>query len=138
MDAKVVQVSGITFIGKAQSNHWITMDGPEEFKGSNAAIRPKELILTALGGCSGSDVASILAKMRQNVMRFEIDLKAEVASEHPKVFTSIKMNFRFWGKDLEQAKIEKAINISHERYCSVSAMLKKSVDISYTYKINPL
>jgi putative redox protein len=138
MDAKVVQVSGITFIGKSQSNHWIAMDGPEEFKGSNAATRPKELILTALGGCSGSDVASIMAKMRQNVMRFEIDLTAEVASEHPKVFTAIKMIYKFWGKELQQAKIEKAINITHERYCSVSAMLKKSVDISYTFEINPL
>jgi putative redox protein len=138
MEAKVVQVSGITFVGKAASNHWVPMDGPEEFKGSNAAIRPKELVLVALGGCSGSDVASILSKMRENVIRFEIDLTAKVASGHPKIFTRIEMCYKFWGNNLKTANIEKAIHLSHDRYCSVTAMLKQTVEISYTYEINPL
>jgi putative redox protein len=137
MEAKIIQVSGITFVGKAASNHWVAIDGPEEFKGSNAAIRPKELVLIALGGCSGSDVASILAKMREPVIRFEIDLTAKVAPEHPKIFTQIEICYKFWGEDLKVANIEKAIHLSHDRYCSVTAMLKNAVDISYRYEINP-
>ena len=138
MDAKVIQVEGITFVGKTDSNHWVPMDGPPEFQGHNAAIRPKELILLSLGGCSGSDIASILQKMREKVHRFEIDLQADMASEHPKVFTKIHITYKFWGEDLKEANIDKAINLSHERYCSVSAMLRASVDITHSYQINPM
>lgn len=136
MEAKVIRVSGVTFIGKAQSNHWIPMDGPEKFEGYNAATRPKELILIALGGCSGSDVASILLKMHQDVKRMEVDISADTAEEHPKIFTAIRLNYRFWGNELNPEKIEKAIHLSHDRYCSVTAMLKKTVDISFTFEIN--
>jgi len=85
MQAKAINIKGVTFVGKGQSNHWVTMDGPEEFNGNNAATRPKELILVGLAGCSGSDIASILSKMKENVVRFEIDVDAETADEHPKV-----------------------------------------------------
>ncbi len=136
MQAKVINIKGITFIGKAQSNHWITMDGPEEFQGSNAATRPKELILIGLAGCSGSDVASILSKMRENVTRFEIDLEAESATEHPKVFTKIHLKYRFWGENLKKENIEKAINLSQDKYCTVSAMLKPKVEITHSLEIN--
>ena len=138
MEAKVIQVKGITFVGKTDSNHWVPMDGPAEFQGSDAAIRPKELILISLGGCSGSDVASILNKMREKVHRFEMDISAESATEHPKVFTKIHITYKFWGEALKQANIEKAINLSQERYCSVSAMLRASVDITHSYEVNPL
>ena len=137
MQANIVQVKGITFVGKASSNHWISMDGPENFSGSNAATRPKELILIGLGGCTGADVASILNKMRQKVGRFEIDIKAESATEHPKVFTKIHMVYKFWGENLNEANLEKAISLSQDRYCSVSAMLKKSVELTHSYEINP-
>lgn len=137
MEAKIIQVKGITFVGKTDSNHWVPMDGPAEFQGSDAAIRPKELILISLGGCSGSDVASILNKMREKVHRFEMDISAESATEHPKVFTKIHITYKFWGEDLKQANIEKAINLSQERYCSVSAMLRASVDITHSYEVNP-
>jgi putative redox protein len=137
MEAKVIQVKGITFLGKTDSNHWVPMDGPADFQGHDAAIRPKELILISLGGCSGSDVASILNKMREKVHRFEMDLSAESATEHPKVFTKIHITYKFWGEDLKQANIEKAINLSQERYCSVSAMLRASVEITHSYEINP-
>jgi putative redox protein len=136
MDAKVIQVEGITFVGKTDSNHWVPMDGPPEFQGHNAAIRPKELILLSLGGCSASDVASILHKMREKVHRFEIDLQADLANEHPKVFTKIHITYKFWGEDLKQANIEKAINLSQERYCSVTAMLRATVEITHSYEIN--
>ena len=87
MEGKVVHVKGVSFIGKANSNHWVMMDGPLVFQGSNAASRPMELVLLGLGGCTASDVASILAKMREPLQRFEIDLKADNAQEHPRVFT---------------------------------------------------
>jgi putative redox protein len=137
MDAKIVQVKGITFVGKTESNHWVPMDGPADFGGHNSAIRPKELILVSLGGCTGMDVISILNKMREPLQRFEIDISAESASEHPRVFTKIHINYKFWGENLKEANLEKAINLSQERYCSVSAMLRTSVDITQAYEINP-
>jgi putative redox protein len=137
MKANIAQVRGITFVGKAASNNWVPMDGPEEFGGSNAATRPKELILISLGGCSGSDVASILKKMREKVTRFEIDLDADVAEEHPKVFTKIHITYKFWGEDLKTENIEKAINLSQDRYCSVTAMLRNAVEITHSYQVNP-
>ena len=137
MKATVARVRGITFVGKAASNQWVAMDGPEEFGGSNAATRPKELLLIGLGGCSGSDVISILQKMREKVDRFEIELDADMAEEHPKVFTKIHIKYKFWGVELNEANIEKAINLSQDRYCSVTAMLKAAVDITHSYIINP-
>ena len=136
MQAKAININGVTFIGKGQSNHWVAMDGPEEFKGSNAASRPKELILIGLAGCSGSDISSILSKMKENVKRFEIDVDAETADEHPKVYTKIHLKYRFWGEDLNEDKIEKAINLSQDKYCSVSAMLKPAVEITHSVEIN--
>jgi len=137
MEAKVIHIQGITFAGKADSNHWVTMDGPVELQGSNAGARPKELVLIGLGGCTASDVASILTKMREPYKRFEIDLKAENAQEHPRVFTKIHITYKFWGENLNRANIEKAISLSTEKYCSVSAMLKKSVEITHSYELNP-
>ena len=91
MESEVVQVRGITFIGKSGSGHWVTMDGSSDFRGSEGANSSKELVLTALGGCSGADVASILYKMKEKISRFEINLNAETSDEHPKVFTKIHM-----------------------------------------------
>lgn len=126
MKAVIRQSEGITFLGKAGSNHWVAMDGPEDFGGANAASRPMELFLMSLGGCTGADVASLLAKMRVQTDKFEIHLNGERASEHPKVFTRIEMVYKFWGKNLEEVrdKIEKAVNLSQEKYCSVSAMIR--------------
>jgi putative redox protein len=137
MNANVIQVKGISFVGKAESNHWVTMDGPADFKGYNAGSRPKELILIGLGGCTGADVASILGKMKEPVSRFEIDIDAESATEHPKVFTKIHLVYKFWGENINSGNLGKAISLSQDKYCSVSAMLKKTVDISYTYEVNP-
>jgi putative redox protein len=137
MSTEVIQVRGLTFIGKSNSGHWIPMDGPADFKGSDAAIRPKELILLGLGGCTGSDVASILNKMREKISNFKIDINAEIADEHPKVYTKIHLTYKFWGEALKEENIKKAIDLSQDRYCSVSAMLKKAVEITHSYEINP-
>ncbi|MFN3872198.1 MAG: OsmC family protein [Ignavibacterium sp.] len=133
--AFVKQVKGITFIGKTDSNHWITMDGPEEFGGSNAGIRPKELILIALAGCTGSDVASILSKKKVKLDGFEMNITADVATEHPQVFTKIHLEYVFYGKNLPVQEIERAIELSQTKYCSVTAMLQKAMPIEHSYRI---
>lgn len=133
--AFVKQVKGITFVGKTDSNHWITMDGPEEFGGSNAGIRPKELILISLAGCTGSDVASILAKKRVKLDGFEMNITADVAEEHPQVFTRIHLEYVFYGKNLPVKELERAIELSQTKYCSVTAMLQKAMPIEHSYRI---
>src|SRR3989339_1639668 len=97
--AVVKHIKGVTFMGKADSNHWVVMDGPEEFGGSNAGFRPKELLLLALGGCTSSDVINILQKKRVILNDYEVNISADVADEHPQVFTKIHIEFVFYGKD---------------------------------------
>jgi putative redox protein len=133
--AFVKQVKGITFVGKTDSNHWITMDGPEEFGGSNAGIRPKELLLIALGGCTGSDVAAILGKKKVKLDGFEMNITSEVADDHPQVFTKIHIEYVFQGKNLPKEPIEKAIELSQTKYCSVTKMLEKAMEVTHSYKI---
>ncbi|MHB8580572.1 MAG: OsmC family protein [Ignavibacteriaceae bacterium] len=133
--AYVKQIKGITFAGKTDSNHWVTMDGPENFGGSNAGIRPKELILLSLAGCTGSDVISILSKKRTPLDDFEINIKADVADEHPQVFTKIDLEYVFYGKNLNVKDIERAIELSQTKYCSVTAMLQKAIEMTHSYRI---
>ncbi len=133
--AIVKNIQGVTFLGKADSNHWVTMDGPEEFGGSNAGTRPKELILLALGGCTGSDVAAILRKKRNNLKNFYMNIEAEVSDEHPQVYTKINIEYVLEGKAIEPKDVERAIELSLTKYCSVTHMLRKSVEINHTYKI---
>ncbi len=135
--AKVVQIKGVTFNGITDSGHWVPMDGPTQFGGSDAAIRPKELLLLSLAGCTGSDVASILTKMREPYTRFEVTVDAEMTETHPKVYSSIHLTFKVWGDGIKTANLEKAIKLSEEVYCGVTAMLKDSVKITSSYEINP-
>lgn len=129
------QVKGITFIGKTDSNHWITMDGPENFGGSNAAIRPKELLLLALAGCTASDVVTILEKKEVQLNNFEINISAEMQEEHPQVYTKINLEYVFYGKNIAREAVERAIELSQTKYCSVTAMLQKAIEIKYSYRI---
>lgn len=133
--AIVQHIEGVTFMGKADSNHWIPLDGPEQFGGSDAGTRPKELILIALGGCTGSDVASILTKKRVPFTNFYMNIDAEVSEEHPQVYTKINLEYVFEGKQIQKEDVEKAIELSLTKYCSVTAMLQKSVEITHTYRI---
>jgi len=133
--AVVKQVEGITFVGKADSNHWITMDGPESFGGNNAGIRPKELLLVSLAGCTGADVSAILRKKRVNLDGFEIQVSAESSEIHPKVFTKIHLEFVFWGDGLKEKDLERAIELSQTTYCAVTAMLEKSIEITHSFTI---
>ncbi|MCX8010559.1 MAG: OsmC family protein [Ignavibacteria bacterium] len=132
--AYLKQIKGITFAVKSDSNHWVTMDGPEEFGGSNAGARPKELVLMALAGCTASDVVSILQKKRAQFNDFEINITADTADEHPQVFTKIHIEYVIYG-EVKKEDLERAIELSSTKYCSVQAMLKNSVEITHSYKI---
>jgi putative redox protein len=133
--AIVKQLQGITFAARSDSNHWVLMDGPENFEGSNAAPRPKELLLFALGGCTSSDVVPILKKKRVPLKGYEVHLSGNVREEHPQVFTDIHMEYVFYGDGINPADVERAIELSTTKYCSVTAMLKESVKITHSYRI---
>ena len=133
--ATVQQVSGITFAGKTDTNHWVMMDGPSEFGGSDAAIRPKELLLLSLGGCTGSDVASILTKKRVPYRNLKLELEAEVSDTQPQVYTRINIHYIVEGKDVNPSDVEKAISLSQEKYCGVTKMLKASIDITTSFEV---
>ncbi len=129
-------VDGMTFIGKGDSNHWVVMDGAETVGGSDAGTRPMELLLVSLGGCTGMDVVSILRKKRVKFDRFEIKITGERAEEHPKVYTKVDIEYLIYGKDIREKDVEQAIELSQSKYCSVSAILRKSgAEVNYTYKI---
>lgn len=129
------QVKGITFAGKADSNHWITVDGPVDFGGNNAGISPKELLLISLAGCTASDVVSILQKIRVKLDDIEINISGEMTEEHPKVFTKIDLEYVFYGDNIAEKDVERAIDLSQTTYCGVTAMLEKAMEINHTYKI---
>lgn len=133
--ARVRQLDGIAFAGKSDSNHWVMMDGPESFGGSDGGSRPKELLLMALGGCTGSDVVSILRKKRVPFDRLEIELEGNVREEHPQVFTDIHIEYVVYGEDVNRADVDRAIELSATKYCAVSAMLKDSVRLTHSYRI---
>jgi putative redox protein len=133
--AYLKQIKGITFAGRTDSNHWITMDGPEDFGGCNAGIRPKELLLLSIAGCTASDVVSILKKKRASLEDFEINIKADITDEHPQVFTKIDLEYVLYGKGLNIEDVERAIELSQTKYCGVTAMLRKAVEINHTYRI---
>ena len=133
--ARVKWVENLKFIGDAPSGHTIALDGPKEAGGDDSAVRPGELTLVALGGCTGIDVVTILKKMRVDFDSFEVVVDAEPASEHPKVWVKIHIKYIFKGKNIDEAKVKKAITLSEEKYCSVSGMLRKSAEMTYDYEI---
>lgn len=131
MQVTVQRAKGATFIAKGDSNHWVVLDSVEKFGGSNAASRPMEMLLIALGSCTAMDIEALINKMRTPVSDFRVEISAERQEEHPRVFTKIHLTFIFTGDNLNKANIAKAVKLSQEKYCSVSAMLSNSVEISY-------
>lgn len=132
--AIVRHVRDLTFVGKAGSNHWTIVDSSHHGS-APAATSPMELILVALGACTGSDVAVILKKRRVRFDNFEIRVTGERAEKDPKVYTSIHVEYLVEGADVEEKDLVHAIDLSMMKYCSVSAMLKKSVALTRSYKI---
>ncbi len=137
MQVNLHRAKGSTFIAKGDSNHWVVIDSVKQFGGSDAASRPMEMVLMALGGCTALDVESLINKMRTPADEFNVYINAERCDEHPKIFTKIHLTFSFRGKNLNKANIEKAVKLSQEKYCSVTAMLNEAVDISYDIQYNP-
>jgi putative redox protein len=135
--AMLKQVDGMAFVAKGDSNHWVMMDGPESVGGLNAGSRPKELVLFALAGCTASDVVGILKKKRVSLRGFEMHLTGLEAEEHPRVFTEIHVEYVFFGDDIRKEDVERAIELSTTKYCSVSAMLTPKVKITHSYCIRP-
>jgi putative redox protein len=133
--AIVIQLHGITLAAKADTNHWVMIDGQEAFGGSNAASTPKELLLMALGGCTASDVIPIMKKKRVPFDRCTIHLTGTVREEHPQVFTDIHIEYVVSGTGINPADVERAIELSTTKYCAVSAMLSKSINISHSLRI---
>ena len=117
------------------NGHNITVDAAEEFGGANQGPRPKPLILAALAGCTGMDVASILQKMKVAFDSFQIHVDANLTDQHPKIYDRFHIVYELKGTDLPLAKIEKAVKLSQESYCGVSAMLSKSADLTYEIKL---
>jgi len=134
MHVDIHRAKGSTFIAKGDSNHWVVLDSVEKFGGRDAASRPMEMVLIALGGCTAMDTESLINKMRTPVDEFHVEVTAERHNEHPKVFTKIHLTYFFRGENLNKANIAKAVRLSQEKYCSVTAMLSHSVDITYEIK----
>jgi putative redox protein len=130
MKARAKWVEGMAFMGEAGSGHAVIMDGAPEYGGRNIGIRPMEMLLIGLAGCTGFDVVQILKKGREAVTGCEVDVEAERASEDPKVFTKIHIAYRVSGRGLSQAKAERAVTLSKEKYCSASIMLGATAEMS--------
>ncbi|HET6514171.1 MAG TPA: OsmC family protein [Thermodesulfovibrionales bacterium] len=135
MEARVKYVDGLQFVGEASSGHALVMDGDTKFGGSNTAVRPTELLLIGLGGCSGMDVVSILKKKQQEVRGLEINIKGEKAETYPQRFTDITMEFVVTGSKISEEAVKRAVELSMEKYCSVKATIEGSAKITFSYRI---
>jgi putative redox protein len=129
MQGRIKWAEGRTFVAESGSGHALVIDGPAEHGGRNLGPSPMELVLLGTGGCTAFDVMDILKKGRQAVTDCEVRLEAERAAEPPRVFTKITMRFVVTGRGLSQAAVERAVQLSAEKYCSASIMLAKSVEI---------
>ena len=136
MNTTVKWIDGMMMVGESASGHAIVMDGPEDLGGKNLGIRPMEMLLLGMGGCTMIDVVSTLKKMREEVRDCRVEILAARADEHPKVFTKIHLNFIINGSNLNEKKVEKAISLSADKYCSASIMLGKVADITHDFTIN--
>ena len=126
---------GMAFLAETGSNHLVAMDGAPDGGGRNLAPRPMEVVLAGTGGCTAYDVVVILKKSGQDVRGCEVQLKAERAATDPKVFTKIQMHFIVRGRSLKPNLVAQAIRLSHEKYCSASAMLGKTAEITTDFEI---
>ncbi len=135
MTAKITWINGRAFLGESGSGHAVVMDGAPEAGGRNIGVRPMEMLLLGLGGCTAFDVVMILEKAREKVTGCEVSLEAERAGEDPKVFTAVKMVYTLTGKGLKPAVVERAVTLSEEKYCSASAMFRHTAEITTEWRI---
>ena len=137
MECKVTWMGpeGMSFVAQTGSGHIVAMDGAPDGGGNNLAPRPMEMVLLGTGGCTAYDVVLILKRGRQDVRGCTVKLEAERAEIDPKVFTKINFHFTVTGRNLDPGKVERAIELSHEKYCSASIMLAKTAEITHTTEI---
>ena len=135
MNISVNWVDGLLMVGKSDSGHTITMDGPPESGGENLGVRPMEMLLLGVAGCTMIDVVTTLKKMRQDLSHLETKINAKRATDHPKVFTDIHIQFILKGQDLDEKKVDKAITLSAEKYCSASIMLGETATITHDFEV---
>ncbi|MEW5878852.1 MAG: OsmC family protein [Pseudomonadota bacterium] len=127
--------TGMTFMTETGSGHLVAMDGAPEGGGRNLAPRPMELVLAGTGGCTAYDVVLILKRGRHDIRGCDVRLTAERAADDPKVFTRIAFHFSVRGRNLNRSAVERAVKLSHDKYCSATAMLAKTAEITYTVEV---
>ena len=136
MKARIKWVQDATFVGESGSGHAVVMDGPEEHGGRNLGVRPMEMMLLGLGGCTSFDVVHILKKLRQPVEDVVAEIEAERADTEPKVFTKIHVHFKIKGEGLSEKHVARAVELSAEKYCSASIMLGQAgVEITHDFEL---
>jgi putative redox protein len=136
MQATVKWVDGVMFVGETGSGHAVVMDGPPEHGGRNMGMRPMEMLLLGVGGCSSFDVVQILQKSRNNIVNCVAEISAERVDAVPSVFSKIHLHFVVSGRDLKASAVERAVKLSAEKYCSASIMLAKAgVEITHDFEV---
>ncbi|OHC74854.1 MAG: peroxiredoxin [Rhodospirillales bacterium RIFCSPLOWO2_12_FULL_58_28] len=135
MKVRIKWVQDRTFLGESGSGHSVVMDGAPEAGGRNLGVRPMEMVLLGLGGCTCFDVIDILQKSRQPVKDCVVEIDSERSESHPRVFTRIHVHFIVSGRGLSPDKVERAVNLSAEKYCSVSMMLNKTAEITHDFEV---
>ncbi len=135
MKTRVVWLEDMTYVAQSPSGHALVMDGPPELGGHNLGPRPMEMLLMGMGGCTAIDVVNILRKARQNLEGCEVEIEAERADSEPKVFTQIHVHFILTGAALSPKHVERAVQLSAEKYCSASIMLGQTAKITHTFEL---
>ncbi len=135
MKARIKWVEEVTFLGESESGHSLIMDGAPENGGRNLGMRPMELVLLGMGGCTSFDIIHILKKARQPVSDCVVEINAQRAESIPKVFTRIHVHFIISGTGLKETQVKRAVKLSAEKYCSASLMLGKTAEITHDYEI---
>jgi putative redox protein len=135
MKARIKWIQDVMFLGESGSGHSVVMDGASEAGGRNLGVRPMEMVLLGLGGCSAFDVMMILKRGREQVTDCVVELDAQRAETDPKVFTKIEMRYVVTGRSLDRKKVERAVSLSAEKYCSASAILAETAEITHSIEI---
>jgi putative redox protein len=135
MKARIKWIEGVSFAGQSESGHTVVMDGAPEAGGKNLGVRPMEMLLLGMGGCTAFDVVHILRKSRQPIADCVAEVEATRADTDPKVFTKIHVHFIVSGKALDPKRVEQAIKLSAEKYCSASIMLGKVAEVTHDFEI---
>ena len=138
MRATVKWLDGVAFVGESGSGHAVVVDGAPTAGGRNIGMRPLETLLIGLGACSAFDVVTILRKARQEVTDCRVELEAERADAVPAVFTRVHLQFVITGTGLRESAVRRAVDLSAEKYCSATAMLRASVEITHAYELETI